>query len=240
MLDIFKPRLHFAHFHLTTGHQLRTIQTLDVADAIRQILLGIEGEYTDGEVGLTFSGHLHDGQNEVEHQHAFIIPIDSDNDGLLDAVVIHAPLGFSIPNLVALENIQAERIFGEAHLDLIEISHLAPLTIGDTHTTWRSITPLLSFRFYKRSAGTLEDWWLKEVQRSCRQQQRPEPIALRFLSKANLPSFWKKFGLERPSKPNKRAPFAKAVELTFATPISGPLLIGEFSHFGMGRMEPHA
>ena len=105
---VIQPAIHFAHFSMTDPFRLQVGQTLAVADAIRQILLGIEGAHTDGGVDFTFSGHSQDGDNQGDHQHAYLMPLDTTGDGHLDQVLIRAPLGFSIQNLVALEAIQAE------------------------------------------------------------------------------------------------------------------------------------
>lgn len=232
-----EPKLHCALYKVEVGDRLRTIQTLAVADSIRQLLLGIEGEYNNGEVGMTFSGHEASGDNQVGHQHAFIIPIDSNQNGLLDTVLIYAPLGFNIANLVALENLQAEAIFREDHLILESISHHPPAEFNVAHTHWTSSTPLLSFRHYKKSAGTKEDWWAKEVRRYCVQQGLPEPVSVRF-NTGPKPHYWRDFRYERPSKRGNRKPFYQAVDIEFTEPVQGPILLGEHAHFGMGRMVP--
>ena len=77
MPPVIQPAIHFAHFNMTDPFRLQVGQTLAVADSIRQILLGIEGDHTDGEVDFTFSGHSQDGDNQGDHQHAYVMPLDT-------------------------------------------------------------------------------------------------------------------------------------------------------------------
>lgn len=239
MLSLIQPSLHFAQLNLTAPQQLRVGQTVAVADSIRQMLMGIEGDYADGEVGMTFSGHTPDGDNQASHQHAYVMPLDSTGDGFIDQVLIWSPLGFSIPNLVALECIQAEMLFGETHLELCQITHHIPAWLATQHTSWISATPALSFRHYKKSAGTMEAWWLKEMTRSCIAQGLPAPVDLKLIHPKRLPPHWRSFSFERPSRPNHRQPFSKGILMEFDTPVIGPLSVGELVHFGMGRMVPN-
>ena len=55
-----EPQLHCALYKLDVGDRLRTIQTLAVADSIRQLLQDIEGHYNNGTQTspLLYSLHL--------------------------------------------------------------------------------------------------------------------------------------------------------------------------------------
>lgn len=238
MHPVIQPAIHFAHFNMTDPFRLQVGQTLAVADSIRQILLGIEGDHTDGQVDFTFSGHSQDGDNQGDHQHAYVMPLDTTGDGHLDQVLIRAPLGFSIQNLVALEAIQDEVLFGETRLELTRLSHQPPDWFSIPAIRWISVTPVMTFRHYKKSAGSMTDWWQQEVTRSCLAQGLPIPTSVEMMAHRSLPTHWKTFSFERPSRPNRRRPFHKGILLEFDSPVIGPISVGELVHFGMGRMVP--
>lgn len=238
-MSLISPSLHFAKYELTSPGSLPITQTLPLADALRKHLLWREGEYNSGELSTIFSGKNDDGKNQVDHAHAFILPIDSNRNGFLDQVLIYSRLPFHIPALVALERIQEERYFRTTSLDLMEISSQIPRAFQKKSRRWRSVTPLLSFRHYKKNAGTKEEWWEEEVDRFCRAQRLPTTVSVSLLStslSANI--LWKEFALRRPSKPENQIPHYVGLEIEFKKPQSFPLCLGEYCHFGMGRFEP--
>ena len=233
------PAYHFAHYKLSFSKKIPVQKTLPLADIIRKQLLRGEGWYTFGELSPTFSGKNNDLSNQLDHIHAFIMPMDTTNNGSLDQLLVYSPIGFSIPALVALDRLQRETFFDSTSLQLREISQNTPSSFQMKSKRWRSVTPLLSFRHYKKNIGTEQDWWEEEVDRFCQAQKLPTTVSVSLLKKPPKTSLrWREFSLKRPSKPQNQIPQYTGLEIEFKKPQSFPLCLGEYCHFGMGRFEP--
>lgn len=238
-MTILTPTYHFAHYKLSFSKKISIQQTLPLADIIRKQLLRGEGWYTFGELSQTFSGKNPDASIDVDHVHAFIMPICTNKKEYLDQLLVYSPLGFSIPTLVSLDRLQREVFFDSISLQLQEISQNAPALFQRKAKRWRSVTPCLSFRHYKKNAGTLEDWWEAEVDRFCQAQKLPTTTSVSLLSTSSESNIgWREFSLKRPSKPDNQLPRYACLEITFKKPQSFPLCLGEYCHFGMGRFAP--
>lgn len=237
-MTTISPSLHYAYFSVQFPSLIPIVQTLPFADSIRRKLLGAEGWYTAGKLGTTFSGKDIDSTNMVDHQHAFILPLDEDMDAYIDHVCIYTPIPLEISTIVALDRIQTEKYFGST-LTLISISSLPPEHIGQkTSHIWETVTPLLSFRYYKKSVGSMEDWWKQEIERFCDVLHVPHPVEITLIEKHPQTRYlWHDFSLIRPSKRKNNKPFYTAVRVRFASQQRFPLVLGEYCHFGMGRFE---
>jgi CRISPR-associated protein Csb2 len=90
---------------------------LNTASVHRSVLppltdtLLIAGRFRDaimalcGQPGSAVSGHEPDGSPSRHHQHAFWWPLDEDNDGFIDHVIVFAPSGFSNGEISALRRL---------------------------------------------------------------------------------------------------------------------------------------
>lgn len=240
-MTIFSPVHHFAYYQLKSPQSTPVQKTLPLADVIRKYLLRGEGWYNFGELGPIFSGKDKTLSNKVDHQHSFIMPLDTNHDGFIDHVLIHSPIGFSIPTLVALDRLQQTIFFKNISLKLSEISVNPPTKLQQKSKQWRSVTPLLSFRHHKKNQGTTEEWWESECDRFCQAQKLPTTVSVSLLTETNYPDIpWKNFSLKRPSKPKNQIPQYVGLCIGFKNPQSFPLCLGEYAHFGMGRFEPYA
>lgn len=74
--------------------------TLLVADKFRSAVMAL-----CGEPSRALSGHEPDGTPCKDHQHAFWWPLDEDNDGFLDHVIVWAPAGFEQREIDALRRL---------------------------------------------------------------------------------------------------------------------------------------
>lgn len=238
---IIAPALHFAHFTLSNPHIIPITKTLHLADHLRKRLLREEGWYSLGMLNSIFVGKNKDGKPLKGDLHASILPIDSQKTGYIDQIIVHSPVPFALQNLVALDRLQRDVIWGCSYIRLQEITASCPVQFAMTSSTWKTATPFLSFRHYRKNRDNdLKNWWKKEIDRFCGIKQLPPTTTISLFSHLKCGKqeiAWKEFALQRPSK-KQHFPQKIGVVIHFAKEQSFPLSLGEYSHFGMGRFEP--
>jgi CRISPR-associated protein Csb2 len=74
--------------------------TLLVADKFRSAVMAL-----CRQPSVALSGHVPDGPPCKDHQHAYWWPMDEDNDGFIDYVLVWAPGGFEQPEIDALRRL---------------------------------------------------------------------------------------------------------------------------------------
>jgi CRISPR-associated protein Csb2 len=176
-----------------------------------------------------------------EHQHAFFLPEDSDGDGWIDHILVHADggLGHSFPAVQALRKLWTKD--GNEWTVLLEwfgtaVSGRSSLVAPNKSAWWRSITPYLHPWFRKKSFDyaeqitkelALRDIEVVEVRRVSRvvvHGKELRPIHFhRFRSRGGLP------------QPDRQGAF---FELELREPIAGPLALGFGCHYGLGLFSP--
>lgn len=184
------------------------------------------------------------------HRHAHILPVDLDADGHLDHIVVHAPMGLSGAAQTAIRNLKrtwTKGGVGELQIalagggSLAELRSLpAPLDRGiekllgpqEGAKVWISVSPFVPPRFLKRrGANTLTG----QIAAELASRSLPPPEHLRV-----LPWTGERLALRHFARCRKRggAPppvdIGYVVELQFAEPVAGPLMLGYASHFGLG------
>jgi len=102
--------------------------TLLVADRFRSAVMALRRQPS-----AVFSGHEPGGAPCNDHQHAFWLPIDEDNDGFIDHVLVYAPGGFPQPDIDALRRLTRLRQRG-GRPDLL----VTPTFVGraDAYAPW--------------------------------------------------------------------------------------------------------
>jgi CRISPR-associated protein Csb2 len=145
---------------------------LRIAEVARAALMSIK--IGDERPPIELSGRDDAGplKSDSEHTHAFYLPEDADNDGLLDHLIVYCHRGFSarakerLDRLTTLwiehgrPNEDGERGRKEWRLALEEIA--APSAFHDVSgllrpaQRWRSATPLLKNRFDKERPRAFE------------------------------------------------------------------------------------
>ncbi|MBX7214778.1 MAG: type I-U CRISPR-associated protein Cas5/Cas6 [Thermoflexales bacterium] len=221
-------------------------ETVYVAELARRRLQGIYGRQNNGASSTVFSGKGADGQPLDDHQHAFILPLDADGDGRLDQVLIHAPTGFGMRELRAIDAWRETRGPGSMTLGVVwmgsDDARPGPARV------WRSITPFIATRHFK-ARGTKRDTFPRErlaeinLGEELARQGMPAPVRIAAVDGLNLPGgrslAWRHFRQERVLGEGRRGgEFGKGFEIEFAEPICGPLALGYGCHFGLGQFRP--
>jgi CRISPR-associated protein Csb2 len=190
------------------------------------------------------------------HQHAHVLPLDLDQDGHLDHVLIWAPGGLSDAAQKALRCLRKTYSKGISELrvgvvaagELEDLARLdKPLgdrlasilqVTGEGCCEWRSITPLVLPRYLKpRGRNGFEGQLNAELESRGLPTARVEALGLREAA------LFRHFVLERaprrrgaPSLPPP-ATVGYAVKLSFEKAVRGPVVLGYGAHFGLGIFE---
>ncbi|MBX3025227.1 type I-U CRISPR-associated protein Cas5/Cas6 [bacterium] len=197
------------------------------------------------------TGRAADGAPLKErHQHAHVLPLDLDLDGHLDHVLIWAPAGLdgdaqdavravrrtftkggtgplrvAMAALGALSNLTSLRHpFGNSMAGLLGGAEGSPV--------WRSATPFVAPRFLKKRGGNSLPG---QIRAELEARGLPPVTHIEVLDQRD-PSMarFRHFVRVRRHGPAPCVDQGWALELRFAEPIRGPLVLGYGSHYGLG------
>jgi CRISPR-associated protein Csb2 len=187
------------------------------------------------------------------HRHAHVLPVDLDQDGRLDHILVHAPMGLGGEAQRAIRGLRRTWTKGGAgDLQLamagsgdLDILRALPAPLGESMEKllgpssgarmWLSLTPFVPPRFLKhRGANTLEGQvqaelasrGLPSAEEVCVLQGGAEALALRHFVRRR----------QRGGAP-PAVDACYALRLRFAEPVCGPLSLGYAAHFGLGLFQ---
>lgn len=124
---------------------------------------------------------------------------------------------------------------GEVHLVAAgQVQHVASELVGPA-TTWMSRTPYLPVRHRKRNQAEPE-WISADVAKECAYRQLPEPVRVTVRTEDALRVRDHRRYRWEESMRQRRSGASLTVE--FGEPVSGPLCLGQLSHFGFGLFAP--
>ncbi|MFZ2957399.1 MAG: type I-U CRISPR-associated protein Csb2 [Candidatus Ozemobacteraceae bacterium] len=229
----------WARYSLESTVLPRVLETLEVAERLRRKLMGIDRRLNDGDpakISCRFSGKSTDGCPAVGHEHAFFLPVDEDRDGRLDHIYVKVNKPFEHAELRVLDRCRSLwQPRGRPDVTLVLSSLLdGPPLKGKC---WRSSTPFVTGRHYRKGRGTYEEWLADEVRRECHHHGLPEPVKIEIVG-ATVgfhPYRWFEFRRSR-KKEALRQGFGFA--LTFAVEVPGPFALGSGCHYGLGLFTP--
>jgi CRISPR-associated protein Csb2 len=226
-------------------------RTLPQAELLHKALVQqacADGQVTPEEI----TGRDGNDRPLVGHQHSHVLPLDLDEDGHLDHVLLWSKMGFSLPAQEAVARLR--RTFtkggeGPVHIALAGRALQARAEswpsgldrfVG-TSRRWVSETPFVAPRFLKKSgANSLEG----QIRAELASRGLSEPVSVRFgvmpdggIGSARLVSRFRHFVRTR-ARGGKPPPQDAGwyVEIDFAEEVTGPICIGYGSHFGLGVM----
>ncbi len=215
-----------------------------MADILRYAAMGRYGRANADAVSPVLAGKDEEGHHLSGHRHAHYLAVDTDEDGLLDTLVLWAPAGLAEAEVAALTGLHELRGFGHVGdfrpcrlgLEALgKVGDAAPELVGPA-VRWRSHTPFAPPRHAKRHQPW-RDLIIREVNREL--ESRGLPVA----SSVDLGSGrhdWLDFRRHRVTKGEHLADARRAtgVRITFAEPVTGPISLGALSHFGLGLFIP--
>lgn len=264
-LDVVLPRPRprpralptVARFAVTSTVRPRLTEALRWGENIRKRLLSLAG---DGAPAV-FVGHRADGTPAQGHEHVHVVAESNDRRGLITHVVVYAPMGFDEDARRTLERLTRAWALGR-EIDLMLLGMGQPKDFAARHgdrldcplfatsATWESRTPFVPTRHGKRTKdgsprldadGLQLDGPQADVRRLLQLRGLPpatiEPVDHRELG--GRPTRWLEFTTFR-SKDDRDRPHMGpcGFRLRFDEPVTGPILLGYGSHFGLGVFVP--
>lgn len=202
-----------------------------------------------GKHSETLTGCDEDGNPlKTFHRHAHVLPLDLDEDGHLEHFLIWAPDGLDEFDQAAIRAVR--QTFSKGAVAPLRLGVAAACSIADLSLlpeiygqalrclfqgaeTWRSVTPFVPPRFLKqRGRNTIEGQITAELE----SRGLPQPMRITILDPQSSPRFLRHRHFIRSRRFGPIPPVDRSfsVELQFAEPVSGPILIGYGSHFGLG------
>ncbi len=191
----------------------------------------------------------------LPHVHAHILPLDLDDDGHLEHILIWAPMGLDAKAQAAIRAVRETYTKGgiaplrlalvgagslqelAMRLPPVSGSGLQPLAamLGHTQGTsaWRSLTPFVPPRHLKRCGrDTLEG----QVAAELASRGLPAPVAVRRIDprESDEALRMRRFVRQRRQGPAPPMDCGFCLELRFDRRVQGPICLGYGSHFGLG------
>lgn len=218
---------------------------LPQAELLHRSLVSLLG--TEAPQCTVLSGRDPTGQPLVGHRHAHFLPLDLDEDGRLDHVIVYAPMKLDADAQQAILKLRRTWTkgddrdvfvtcagFGDLAQFASQLRQRSGLSVPllARAIRWVSCTPFVPPRHLKRARHTL----LEQVKSELASRSLPQPVEIAVLNREELVDrrLLRFVRVRREGKPQPPASHAFGLRLTFAQPISGPISLGYASHYGLG------
>jgi CRISPR-associated protein Csb2 len=185
-----------------------------------------------------------------DHRHAHWIPVGEPDESAPSVrnLIMWNPGGLNTEEIGALLNlgtISGKRggeigyeIRGLPEVRLLfqaagQVEHVAPELCADPPARlWRSVTPYLPVRYRHRNRETVEEFLSADVATELRYRQLPAEVEVSLAEPLAGPV--NQFRRYRSGEKLRQSRMGIGLRLEFATPVRGPLMLGQLSHFGFG------
>lgn len=191
------------------------------------------------------------------HRHAHYLPLDLDEDGRLDHVLIFAPMGLDANAQQAIARLRRTWSKGVDTDIFVSCVGFGPLNLFRRQLrtrsgralsilpptparVWSSVTPYVPVRHLKpkNSRYTIRD----DVLAECASRNIPDPKEIEVFQEEGQPGRGEIISRRllqfvrnrREGKPQPPQPHAFGLRLVFSESIPGPLALGYASHYGLG------
>lgn len=212
-----------------------------VGQALRAALQNRYGKTHDGGASPTFSGRAGDERRQDQHRHAHYLALPDGHARRVERLVVWAPEGFGPGEVGALASL--------AHLTMYGVLEHMPIALGALGSTaeldlpdllgpareWQSLTPFGLVRHPKRRGGRLVDTPEDQVRTELSHRGLPAPDEVRLQAGS-----WHRFRSSRAGTSRLDRASVRGLRVRFEEPVIGPLVLGAFSHYGLGLMIPDA
>lgn len=224
-------------------------RTLPQAEMLHRAVVSVRAKLEPSHCAVLTGCDTQGRPLAAAHRHAHTLPLDLDDDGHLDHVLIWAPDGLdgaAQQALAAVRTAYAKGLAGSLRLALAAVGAIddmtrlhAPYGVAIERTLgkgtcWISDTPFVPPRYLKaRGENSLHGQVCAEL----RSRNLPQPDATEHLSpqtdeRARAQRHFVRVRRHGPPPPMDTG---FTLRLRFAQPVSGPLCLGYASHFGLGR-----
>ncbi|MBX6364123.1 MAG: type I-U CRISPR-associated protein Cas5/Cas6 [Gemmatimonadetes bacterium] len=220
---------------------------LPQAELLHESLLSMLGDEAPQCAALTGRDPATGQPLREAHVHAHYHPLDLDEDGRLDHMLIYAPMHLDSLAQRALQRVRRTWTKGEDN-DIIvtwagsgslaqfasQLRHRSGRAVASLATAdrWVSLTPFVPPRYLRARGHTLEE----QVAAELRSRGFPQPREIVVLSREEVVrrGLLRFVHTRRAGKPQPPAPLAFGLRLVFDEPVTGPIALGYASHYGLG------
>ena len=219
--------------------------TIMISEKIHKLLISTS-ERIYHKVPEKFSGRYEDGTLLKGHRHLYIMPLDINNDGKIDHVLLKGKENFYTNELNVINNVRfIYQKDGKIQLTPIRYysknDDIKNLYAPSKH--WISETPVIFSRHYKKSKGPYNEWLKSELIKELKfhyiinEDKDVEKIEIiNHINKQGRNYYWLNF--KRSRKRNDPEKFGYGFNIIFKNAIYGPFCAGYYAHFGLGMFLP--
>ncbi len=228
--------IHLVTYTLSSKMKIPVTHTVSLSYMIHRYLMGCYRRVTGAErLSPTISGRAEDGSPLKGHRHLYILPYDSLGDGWIDHVALKSSTEFTYKELDAIYALRRLHYSGTQEPDVMLLPSIR--SPEESSTLFRSITPFIPTRYFKKKYGEYQNWILQELKRELRNHGHPEPQAITYTpfytTRGNRRYPWHAF--KRTRKPGEPEKSGYGFIIAFKQPITAPIAAGYGAHFGLGQ-----
>ncbi len=210
-----------------------------IGERFHKKILGIYKHNFDS-ISPTLSGKCSDGTIMKGHRHIFISPMDIDNDGRIDHILVKSTIQLIDDEIYSLDLMRSLwQDNGKPDIRLIPVEWIKGNDSVQIQKSriFESVTPFVLNKHYRKGRGDYSDWIKKEVIEELSYIGLPEPENIEMIKNTSGEHrfIWLDFYRSR----NGDSPrMGYGFKLTFKDKINLPFNIGYASHFGLGLFMP--
>ncbi len=215
-------------------------ETVAYGEALRRAVMSIGNDST----AARFSGKDgNGGWRRDGHNHPHFLALDLDGDRLIESAIVWAKEGLDAYQLTALFNLRKldSQAFRRRYRNFRALRVVAE-AVGDpgelvpelcrSSRTWTSVTPFAPYRHQKKYQSAT-DFLKVEIDREL--QARGMDVTVEHVERVVGSQPWLSF---RRNRLNQDAYPAFGVRIVLDRDVTGPLVLGALSHFGLGIFCP--
>ena len=249
--NILERPINVLRYRIAGNVKPKITETIKIASSIRRTAMSKYGKDNNNDTTPMFSGKDRDGKHlQDNHNHAFFLPTDEDEDNMLDHMtIVAANSPFNQKEMSALKRIRYAWN-GQNRLDIIfqgrgSLDEFDKIPILQKSKKWISVTPYVMNRHMKiKKKGDAtyivdgpKDQLRKEI------QNRFGDITIKKMTVQDSKSKMSKNNLmpiqfTRWRKDKLSGFGAYNVSIEFDQILHGPLSLGHGAHFGLGMFVP--
>ncbi len=186
------------------------------------------------------------------HLHSHVLPLDLDDDGHLDHILVWAPMGLDDKAQKAVRAVRrtySKRGADHLHVAVVGVGSLADLQglpgragayirrvlgSGGGKSAWSSLTPFVPPRHLKRSGRNA---LAGQVAAECASRGLPPPLEVTWIPwQSDDSRRFRHWIRRRRNGPQPAVDVGIALRVRLSSSVSGPLCLGYGSHFGLGLL----
>lgn len=237
------PTANAVRFAIHTAAKPSRKATVAMTHVLRQACMSSFGKRNGGKSVALSGKDATSTPLDAQHAHAHYLAFSSGTDSRLTTMLVWAPGGLDLDELGAVTSLKGRELgtsapisdFRPCRLGLEgfgDVSVVAPEIVGPS-SVWKSFTPFSP----SRHAGKkdFQTFIMEEVSRELAFRNIPRPTNVD-LTKGD----WLSYRRHRPNgtDPLGEARRAYGLIIEFDEPVTGPIVIGHLSHFGLGLFLP--